>query len=85
MVQAVDFVFFLAYDVGGAKYIWDVDLGFINRNNMIMINTFSLLEKKRFIFASSTMYNMDNVYGVLKHLGEHYTRNLGGPSPHWRC
>lgn len=38
--------FFLAYDVGGAKYIWDVDLDFVNRNNMIMINIQSLTQKE---------------------------------------
>jgi nucleoside-diphosphate-sugar epimerase len=79
-IDQVDFVFFLAYDVGGAKYIWDVDLDFVNRNNMIMINTFNLLKDKKFIFASSTMFNMDNVYGTLKYVGEHYTRKLGGLS-----
>src|SRR5210317_2570377 len=80
VVDDSDFVFFLAYDVGGAKYIWDVDLDFVNRNNMIMINTFNLLKDKKFIFASSTMFNMDNVYGTLKYVGEHYTRKLGGLS-----
>ena len=79
-IDVSDFVFFLAYDVGGAKYIWDVDLDFINQNNMIMINTFNLLANKKFIFASSTMFNMDNVYGTLKYIGEHYTRKLGGLS-----
>ncbi|MAT63521.1 MAG: NAD-dependent epimerase/dehydratase [Dehalococcoidia bacterium] len=79
-IDESDFVYFLAYDVGGAKYIWDVDLDFINRNNMIMINTFNLLKDKKFIFASSTMFNMDNVYGTLKYMGEHYTRKLGGLS-----
>jgi nucleoside-diphosphate-sugar epimerase len=80
VVDASDFIFFLAYDVGGAKYIWDVDLDFVNRNNMIMINTFNLLRGKKFVFASSTMFNMDNVYGTLKYIGEHYTRKLGGLS-----
>jgi nucleoside-diphosphate-sugar epimerase len=80
VIDSVDFIFFLAYDVGGAKYIWDVDLDFINRNNMIMINTFNLLKNKRFIFASSTMFNMNNVYGTLKYIGEHYTQKLGGLS-----
>lgn len=75
-----DFIFFLAYDVGGAKYISNAGLDFINRNMMIMFNTFNLLEGKRFIFASSTMYNMNNVYGTLKYVGEHYTKQLGGLS-----
>ena len=49
VIDENEFVFFLAYDVGGAKYIWDVDLDFVNRNNMIMINTFNLLKDKKFI------------------------------------
>ena len=32
VIDNVDFIFFLAYDVGGAKYISDVNFGFINRN-----------------------------------------------------
>jgi len=80
IIDNCDFIFFLAYDVGGAKYIWDVDLDFVNRNNMIMINTFNLLRGKKFVFASSTMFNMDNVYGTLKYIGEHYTRKLSGLS-----
>lgn len=79
-VDESDFIFFLAYDVGGAKYISNVDIDFINRNVMIMLHTFNLLENKKFVFASSTMYNMENVYGTLKHLGEHYTSKLGGLS-----
>lgn len=80
VIGASDFIFFLAYDVGGAKYIWDVDIDFINRNIMIMTNTFNLLKSKNFIFASSTMYNMNNTYGTLKHIGEHYTSTLNGIS-----
>lgn len=80
VIDAADFVFFLAYDVGGAKYIWDVDVDFIHRNIKIMLHTFNLLGSKKFIFASSTMYNMDNTYGTLKHLGEHYTSTLRGLS-----
>ncbi len=80
VIEDSDFVFFLAYDVGGAKYISNAGIDFINRNVMIMLNTFNLLENKKFVFASSTMYNMHNVYGTLKYLGEHYTAQLGGLS-----
>lgn len=80
IIDECDFVFFLAYDVGGAKYLANVSVDFINRNVMIMFNTFNILENKKFIFASSTMYNMESVYGTLKHLGEHYTSTLGGLS-----
>jgi len=74
----VDFVIFLAFDVGGAKYIRSPNLDFMNRNLLIMANTFSLLEGKKFIFASSTMSNMGVPYGTLKLVGEHYTQILGG-------
>ena len=80
VIDKVDFIFFLAYDVGGAKYISDVNFNFINRNIMIMFNTFNLLENKKFIFTSSTMYNMESIYGTLKHVGEQYTSKLGGLS-----
>ena len=80
VIDESDFIFFLAYDIGGAKYIASAGLDFINRNTRIMLNTFNLLGDKKFIFASSTMYNMSHVYGTLKHLGEHYTSHLGGLS-----
>ncbi len=79
-IEKSDFIFFMAYDVGGAKYISNVDLDFVNRNMMIMLNTFNLFENKKFVFASSTMYNMDNIYGILKYIGEKYTSLLGGIS-----
>ena len=80
VVDECDFVFFLAYDIGGAKYILNAGLDFINQNVRIMLNTFNLLENKKFVFASSTMYNMSHVYGTLKHLGEQYTSQLNGLS-----
>ena len=46
-----------------------------------MANVFGLLEKhhKRFIFASSQMANMSySPYGILKTVGELYTRSLNG-------
>lgn len=80
-IDESDFVWFLAYDVGGSKYLQEMTVDFMNRNCAIMMNTFSLLSGKRFVFASSQMQNMmDNAYGVLKCLGEHYTRNIGGLS-----
>lgn len=81
VIEASDFVWFLAYDVGGSKYLQDMTIDFMNRNCAIMMHTFSLLVGKKFVFASSQMQNMmDNAYGVLKCLGEHYTANLGGLS-----
>jgi nucleoside-diphosphate-sugar epimerase len=79
-----DFVFFLAYDIGGSKYLekQDSSTEFINNNQLIMINVFRELErsKKPFIFASSQMQNMYGPYGALKRLGEQYTSIIGGLS-----
>lgn len=79
-VATFDFVFFLAYDIGGSKYLESQTTRFISDNLRIMLNMFSVLEGKRFVFASSQMQNMDNPYGTLKRIGEHYTRLLGGVS-----
>jgi len=78
-----DFVFFLAFDVGGSRYLkkYQHTFQFINNNTRLMANTFGLLQKynKRFIFASSQMSNMSySPYGVLKNVGELYTKSLNG-------
>lgn len=77
-----DFIFFLAYDIGGSKYLINKTTSFINNNMKIMINVFDSLErsKKPFVFASSQMQNMDHPYGTLKKIGEQYTKILGGIS-----
>jgi len=82
-LEKVDFVFFLAFDVGGSKYLKNhqKDKSFINNNLAIMYNTFNLLDqyKKPFIFSSSQMSDMSySVYGTLKKIGEHYTELIGG-------
>lgn len=82
-VSESDFVYFLAFDVGGSMYFkkYQHSHKFIANNVKIMDNTFGMLQKygKPFIFMSSQMSNMsDSPYGVLKALGEHYTRSLGG-------
>ena len=81
-MSSFDFVFFLAYDIGGSKYLINKTTSFINNNMKIMINTFDELEKSGtpFIFASSQMQNMDHPYGTLKRIGENYTTILGGLS-----
>jgi nucleoside-diphosphate-sugar epimerase len=83
LVNSCDFVFFLAFDVGGAKFLSQCknDNIFLTNNTRIILNTFNLLKLtgKRFIFVSS--YLVDNSYhsyGVLKNLGEHFTCSLGG-------
>jgi nucleoside-diphosphate-sugar epimerase len=78
-----DFVMFLAFDVGGSQYLkkYQDTYEFIDNNARIMVNTFRVLEEHKipFIFASSQMSNMSySPYGVLKALGEYYTKSLGG-------
>lgn len=78
-----DFVFFLAFDVGGSRYLkkYQHTFEFINNNTRLMSNGFELLKKynKKFIFASSQMSNMSySPYGVLKNIGELYTKSLNG-------
>lgn len=82
-IQESDFVFFLAFDVGGSKYLnkFQHTFDFIQNNIKIMGNTFELLKKyeKPFIFASSQMSSMlHSPYGVVKAIGEKYTIALGG-------
>lgn len=83
VIEDSDFVFFLAFDVGGSRYLkkYQHTFQFINNNTRLMTNAFSLLHKynKRFIFASSQMSNMSySPYGVLKNVGELYTKSLNG-------
>jgi len=78
-----DLVIFLAFDVGGSQYLkkYEHTNKFLDNNLRIMKTVFTKLEKwqKPFIFASSQMSNMSHSpYGVLKRLGEFYTRNLNG-------
>ena len=78
-----DFVFFLAFDVGGSRYLkkYQHTFNFVDNNTRLMANVFGLLEKynKRFVFASSQMSNMSHSpYGTLKRVGELYTQTLKG-------
>ena len=77
------FVFFLAFDVGGSHYLkkYQHTFKFIDNNARMMANVFGLLEKydKPFVFASSQMSNMSySPYGVMKRVGELYTKSLKG-------
>jgi len=83
VIMDTDFVFVLAFDVGGSHYLkkYQHTFDFINNNTRIMANVFGLLEKynKRFVFASSQMSNMSySPYGVMKRVGELYTTALKG-------
>ena len=82
-IMESDFVFFLAFDVGGSRYLkkYQHTFDFVNNNTRLMANAFGLLEQydKPFIFASSQMSNMSySPYGTLKRVGELYTESLGG-------
>jgi nucleoside-diphosphate-sugar epimerase len=80
ILQNTDFVVFLAFDVGGAKY--DVNSYTYTDDNILLLhNTFSSIKKfnKPFIHSTSTMSNMNhNSYAVLKRIGEIYTTMLNG-------
>jgi nucleoside-diphosphate-sugar epimerase len=83
LIKKIDFIYFLAFDVGGSRYLkkYQNTYNFISNNVKIMCNTFELIKKykKKFIFASSQMSNMFfSNYGVLKKIGENYTNSLGG-------
>lgn len=78
----IDYVWFFAWEVGGAKYLNNPNkhLEIIRNNTLICQNVFSFLEKynKKFMFASSQLATPDNIYGVTKLLGEHWSKILNG-------
>ena len=83
VISTADFVFFLAFDVGGSHYLkkYQHTFGFLDNNTRMMANVFHYLEryKKPFVFASSQMSNMSySPYGVMKRVGELYTKSLSG-------
>ena len=82
-IKQCDYIFFLAFDVGGSRYIKEFQSSYeFSMNNLkIMVNTFHLLAKykKPFLFASSQMSNMSySNYGLLKLLGERISNQLNG-------
>ena len=83
VIMDSDFVFFLAFDVGGSHYLkkYQHTFKFIDNNTRMMANVFGHLSeyKKPFVFASSQMSNMSySPYGVMKRVGELYTKSLNG-------
>jgi nucleoside-diphosphate-sugar epimerase len=80
LIEQADMVYFLAFDVGGCKYLSknQYSLDYISNNILIMQNTFSLLKDKPFIFTSTQLVNTPGAYGALKVIGEHYTNSLNG-------
>ena len=82
-IMNCDFVFFLSFDVGGSHYLkkYQHTFNFIDNSARMMVNVFGLIEQyqKPFVFASSQMSSMSySPYGVLKRVGELYTKSLQG-------
>jgi len=79
----IDRVYFLAWDVGGAKYLYRDEVQFIQLhwNLNLLINIMPQLQERQapFLFVSSQLAEeYDTAYGVTKRLGEVWTRLLGG-------
>lgn len=82
-IKECDMVYFLAYDVGGAKYLEQNQdkYEFLSNNMKIMTNTFDIISRynKPFMFASSQMSELAySNYGLLKNIGEKITKSLNG-------
>jgi nucleoside-diphosphate-sugar epimerase len=82
-LDVVDRVYFLAWDVGGAKYLYKNKTQFrqLDWNLRILLNVMSQIQAARipFLFASSQLaQEFDTVYGATKRLGEVWTQLLGG-------
>lgn len=83
LVSQSDFIYFLAFDVGGSHYLekYQDTFEFIDNNLKILINTINVIKhyNKPFLFASSQMSNMgQSTYGLLKMIGERYSRSING-------
>lgn len=82
-LSEVDRVYFLAWDVGGAKYLYRDDVQFrqLDWNLRLLLNIMPQLQASRtpFLFVSSQLAEeYDTVYGVTKRLGEVWTHLLRG-------
>lgn len=82
-LDAADRVYFLAWDVGGAKYLYREDSQFrqLDWNLKLMLNVMPQLRASRvpFLFVSSQLAEeYDTVYGVTKRLGEVWTHLCEG-------
>lgn len=79
----VDKIYLLAWDVGGAKYLYkeDAQIGQLEWNLQLLSNIMPQIgkSKKPFLFISSQLAEeYDTVYGVTKRLGEVWTKLLNG-------
>jgi nucleoside-diphosphate-sugar epimerase len=82
-LENIDRVYFLAWDVGGAKYLYKHDSQFrqLEWNLQILLNVMPQLRTNNtpLLFASSQLaQEYDTVYGSTKKVGEVWTKLLGG-------
>lgn len=80
-LQNIDRVYFLAWKVGGSNYLYDpkTQKEQLEWNLKILSNCFPQLNGIPFVFISSQLAeNNDTIYGVLKKLGEHWTKLNNG-------
>lgn len=82
-IESADFVFFLAWDVGGSKYLtkYQDNFDFLFNNLIIMCNVFNALHEHNtpFLFASSQMSGIqESSYGLCKRLGEKISQSING-------
>lgn len=82
-LDKIDRVYFLAWDVGGAKYLYRDEVQFLQLhwNLKLLLNIMPQLQARQvpFLFVSSQLAEeYDTVYGVTKRLGEVWTHLLGG-------
>jgi len=82
-LTGIDRVYFLAWEVGGAKYLYRDDIQFLqlDSNLKLMLNVFPQLQSANlpFLFVSSQLAEEhDTVYGSTKRLGEVWSLLLKG-------
>jgi nucleoside-diphosphate-sugar epimerase len=82
-LEGIDRVYFLAWDVGGAKYLYREDSQFrqLDWNLKLLLNVMPQLQESGipFLFVSSQLAEeYDTVYGVTKRLGEIWTHLMKG-------
>jgi nucleoside-diphosphate-sugar epimerase len=76
------YYWFLAWDVGGAKYIMDdrYQVEILQSNLKLCERVFAWLRERqgKFTFVSTQMVGYPNAYGVSKSVGEYWAKVLGG-------
>jgi len=82
--KGIDRIYFLAWEVGGAKYLYEKDsqLSQLEWNIKLLTNLLPQLaaQKTKFVFVSSQLSEEETVYGVTKKLGELWSGLLGAVS-----